>query len=312
MKFNCLIADKTHESILPLLASIGIKGVYRPEIKRPEILQLIPEYEGLIIRSKTKVDQELIQQAKKLKFVGRAGAGIDQLDVQALEARGIHIVNAPEGNRDAVGEHAVGMLLCLFNKIHIADAQVRQKIWDREGNRGEELAGKTVGIIGYGNMGRAFAKRLKGFEVTVLAYDKYKDDYTDEYASQATMAELFARADILSLHVPLTDETRFMVDVSYMQSFKKNIFLLNTARGELIRMETLVDLLSSGKLRGVATDVLENEKLNAYSSTETAQLEKLIQSDRIIFTPHVAGWSFQSYEKINRVLVEKIKSLNLT
>lgn len=312
MKINCLIVDKMHDSILPKLTEIGVEGNYRPDITREEILETIADYDGLIIRSKTKVDKELIDKAAKLKFIGRAGAGLDQLDMERLDARGIVVVNAPEGNRDAVGEHAVGMLLTLFNKIIQADTQVRNKIWDREGNRGEELMGKTVGIIGYGNMGQAFARRLSGFGVKVLAYDKYRVSYSDAFAEQATMEEIFQEADILSLHIPLTAESRFMIDVSYLNRFKKNIFLINTARGEIIKLETLATCLENGKIRGAVMDVLENEKLKSYSPAQDQMFERLVQSDKIIFTPHVAGWTFQSYEKINQVLVEKIKSLNLT
>ncbi len=311
MNKTCLIIDKAHESLLPMLQAIGYKADYRPEIQREELLQIIGNYEGLIVRSKTNIDEELIAKATRLQFVGRAGAGIDQLDVEALEKRNIHILNAPEGNRDALAEHTVGMLLCLFNKINWADQEVRNATWDREGNRGVELMGKTVGLIGYGHMGQAFARRLSGFGVQVLAYDKYKQNYGDAYAREATMQEIFEHTDVLSFHIPLTAETKYLVDVSYGNNFKRNIYLINTARGELIKMEVLAEMLENRKLKGVVLDVLENEKLNSLTPLQQAAFNKIIQLKNVVLTPHVAGWTFESYEKINQVLVSKIKLLNL-
>ncbi|MEK6477165.1 2-hydroxyacid dehydrogenase [Catalinimonas sp. 4WD22] len=307
---TCLIIDLMHESILSLLQQIGWQADYRPEIKREEILQVIHQYEGLIVRSKTTIDKEIVDRAEKLQWIGRAGAGLDQLDVNALEARNIKIVNAPEGNRDALGEHAIALLLSLFNKIHMADRQIRKGTWDREGNRGVELMGKTVGIIGYGFMGQAFARRLQGFSVKVLAYDKYKESYGDEYAQEASLNEIFEQADVLSLHVPLTEETYYMIDHQFLQKFRKDIYLLNTARGKNISFKTLVEALENGKLKGAALDVLENEKITQFTTEQQHYFNLLIHHDNVIFTPHVGGWTFESYEKINKTLVEKIKSLN--
>ncbi|MEM9831797.1 MAG: NAD(P)-dependent oxidoreductase [Bacteroidota bacterium] len=308
---NCLIVDKMHESIVPLLKDIGYRAEYRPQITRSEVLKIISQHEGIIVRSKLKIDQEFINKASKLQFVGRAGAGLDQLDEKALKANDIHILNAPEGNRDAVGEHAVGMILNLFNHINQADREIRKGVWDREGNRGVELMGKTVGIIGYGNMGQAFARRLVGFGVTILAYDKYRQNYGDAFAQQATMEELFRHVDILSLHVPLTEETHFLVNEAYLNQFYKNIFIVNTARGKVIKLASVVTTLASGKVQGAALDVLENEKLGQLSAAEQADFDQLRQSERVLFTPHVAGWTFESYEKINQTLVRKIKDLDL-
>lgn len=294
-----------------MLEGIGYKADYRPDIQREELLQIIGNYQGLIVRSKTNIDEALIAKATLLQFVGRAGAGIDQVDVEALQKRHIHMLNAPEGNRDALGEHAVGMLLCLFNKITWADQEVRKGKWEREANRGVELMGKTVGLIGYGNMGQAFARRLSGFGVRVLAYDKYKQTYGDAYAHEASMEEIFAQTDILSFHIPLTAETRYMVDVSYLNNFERNIFLINTARGELIKLEVLAEMLENGKVKGAVLDVLENEKLNTLTSSQQTAFHKIIQSKKVVLTPHVAGWTYESYEKINQVLVSKIKLLNL-
>lgn len=307
----CLIIDRMHESISPMLERIGLKPDYRPDIRREEVLNIIGGYTGLIVRSKTAVDRDLIERAVNLRFVGRAGAGLDQLDEKALVDRNIAVINAPEGNRDALAEHATGMLLALMNKMHTADRQVRKGIWDREGNRGVELMGKTVGLIGYGYMGQAFARRLNGFGVKVLAYDKYKENYGDAYARETSMEVLYESADILSLHVPLTPETLFFIDDKLLRRFHKDIFLLNTARGKLIQLKALSEAIESGKIRGAALDVLENEKLNSLSAEQRFYFNRLTRSERVLFTPHVGGWTFESYEKINQVLVDKIKTLNL-
>lgn len=306
---KCLIIDKMHESIVPMLQELGYQVDYKPDIKRKEILEDIHEYCGLVVRSKTAIDAELIAKAIQLKFVARAGAGIDQLDVESLEQRNIIIVNAPEGNRDALAEHAVGMLLSLFNKIHLADRQVRSGIWDREGNRGVELKSKTVGLIGFGYMGRAFAERLASFGCDIIAYDKYLKNYGTPAVREVSLDDIWENADILSLHIPLTPETRAMVNNSFIDKFKKPIYLINTARGEIGPFESIYYGLSTGKILGAALDVLENEKIGQLSPEQKHHFEKIIQSERVIFTPHVAGWTFESYEKINQVLTEKIKEL---
>ena len=307
---KCLIVDRMHECIIPLLEKAQYHVDYRPGLSRDEVLAVVAEYEGLIVRSKLAIDQELIERATALRFVGRAGAGLDQLDMDALTARGITVLNAPEGNRDALAEHMVGMLLGLLNKIYQADRQVRSGVWDREGNRGIELMGKTVGIIGYGYMGRAFARRLSGFGVNVLAYDKYKQQYGDAYAAEASMDMLYEQADIISFHVPLTEETRNMVDNAYLNQFKKDVFLLNSARGKIATLKTLAEALQQGKLRGAALDVLENEQLSTLTDLQRQYFRELSQSDRVLLTPHVAGWTYESYEKISRVLAQKIEALN--
>ncbi|MFP4095532.1 MAG: 2-hydroxyacid dehydrogenase [Cyclobacteriaceae bacterium] len=306
---SCLIIDDMHPSIIPLLEKVGWRVDYRPDIIRNEVLEIIHHYEGLIVRSKTEVDQEMIGRASQLRWIARAGAGLDQLNLKALEERNIRVVNAPEGNRDALAEHAIALLLALFNKIHTADREIRSGIWKREANRGTELMGKTIGIIGYGYMGQAFARRLQGFGVEVLAYDKYRHHYTDSYARQADMEEIFETTDVLSLHVPLTEETRFMLNEDYLNRFSKNIFLLNTARGKNISLKTLVSYLENGKLLGAALDVLENEKLATLTEEQKHWFERLVQMENVIITPHVGGWTHESYEKINQVLVNKIKGL---
>jgi D-3-phosphoglycerate dehydrogenase len=301
-----LIIDEMHQSIIPLLSDEGFEVDYRPDIKRTEIEAVIHLYQGLIIRSKTSMDRDLLVKAKQLKFIGRAGAGLDNIDFAYLEERNIPLFNAPEGNRDAVAEHAIGMLLALFNHIPYADLEVRNHIWERERNRGEELAGKTVGIFGYGNMGEAFAKKLQGFEVKVLAYDKYKKGFGGTIVEEVSFEKIQEEADILSVHVPLTGETRDFFSLEVINSFKKPYYFINTARGEVVRLETLNEALATGKMKGAVLDVLENEKLHSLTQGQLHAFRRLTARSNVLFSPHVAGWTFQSYEKINKVLVNKL------
>ena len=302
-----LIIDEMHLSILEMLKQEGHEVNYSPKITRPEILAQVGEYEGFIIRSKTPMDRELLEKAHQLKFIGRAGAGLDQIDLEYLESRGVKLFHAAKGNRDAVAEHAVGGLLALFNHVIKADQEVRKGIWDREGNRGHELMGKTVGIMGYGNMGGSFAKRLAGFGVRILAYDKYKKDFGNEQVEEVSWEKLKEEADILSIHVPLTPETRGFFTLKELKGFKKPFWLINTARGEVISFSVLNQALDQGIVRGAVLDVLENEKFQKFSESQKTEFERLAQRNNVIFSPHVAGWTFESYVKINEVLVQKIK-----
>ena len=304
-----LIIDDMHESITSLLTGIGLESDYKPDISKEELLSIIGNYEGILVRSKVFFGKDIIEKAAKLRFIGRAGAGLDNLDVEELSRRNIKLLNAPEGNRDAVGEQAIGMLLCLMNNVLRADREVRQQTWDREGNRGYELMGKTVGIIGYGYMGKAFARRLASFGCRVLAYDKYKKEYGDEFAKAATMEELQKEADILSLHIPLTSETKFMVSEEYLNAFKKPFWFINTARGEIVKIVEIAKAIQSGKIRGAALDVLENEKIKNLTPEQQEAFDYLKTSDKVLLTTHVAGWTFESYRKINETLVDKIKQI---
>lgn len=301
-----LIVDLMHESILGLLGKYGFEVTYAPKITREEILEQIASYEGIIIRSKTPLDRALLERATRLQFIGRAGAGLDQLDLDYLEERGVALFHAAKGNRDAVAEHAIGGILALFNHLNQADTQVRKGIWDREGNRGVELKGKTVGIFGFGNMGKAFSKRLKGFGVNVLAYDKYKKDFGKKGVQEVSWETLKKEVDVLSIHVPLTAETRDFFTLEELKSFAKPFWLINTARGEVIRMETLNQALDLGILKGLVLDVLENEKFERFSPDQKLQFELLAKRENVLFTPHVAGWTVESYQKINEVLVKQI------
>lgn len=304
---KCLIVDYMHESIEQDLLDIGVQSDYQPTITREEILNIISDYEGLIVRSKVKVDEDLVAHADKLLFVGRAGAGIDNLDEEILAEKNIAIFNAPEGNRNAVGEQCLGMLLSLMNNVVKADKEVRNLEWDREGNRGEELEGKTVAIVGYGFMGQSFAKKLKGLGVNILAYDKYKSDFGDDQVKQATMDEVYLEADIISLHIPLTEETRDMVDYDYIKQFAKKVYFINSSRGEVVPLEGVCKHMQEGKIKAAALDVLENEKLKTLTELQRKSFDYLSKTNKTILTPHVAGWSFESYERINKVLVGKIK-----
>jgi D-3-phosphoglycerate dehydrogenase / 2-oxoglutarate reductase len=303
-----LIIDEMHVSIIPLLEAEGYAVDYRPDIDRQEIMTIIGAYSGLIIRSKTPMDKLLIEKAHQLRFIGRAGAGLDKIDVDYLNERGIKLYHAAEGNKDAVGEQAVGMLLSLFNHIGKADQEVRKGIWLREENRGEELQGKTVGVVGYGNMGQAFAAKLQGFGVRIIVYDKYKSGFGGNGVEEVSLHYLQEQSDILSMHVPLTSETHNMLTLDFLGSFKKPIYLINTARGELISFFTLNAVLDRGILRGAVLDVLENEKFNNYSYEQQNEFEKLASRTNVLFSPHIAGWTHQSYVKINEVLIEKIKA----
>ena len=308
---NILIIDEMHESITSLLKKAGFESDYRPDITREEIINLNKQYIGFVVRSKTTIDEALLKGQHKIKFIARAGAGVDQCDVNYLSTRSIALLNAPEGNRDALGEHVVGMLLSLSNNLRHADMDVRNKVWDREGNRGFEISGKTIGLLGYGNMGSAVAEKLSGFGCRVIAFDKYKNKYGDLYAEQVPMEDIFEQSDVFSLHVPLTDETRNLVNLDYLEKFKKSIVFINASRGEIVPLKDLLKAMKNGKVRMAALDVLENEKLHFLTDSQAATFNELIKDDRVLFSPHVGGWSVESYAKINEVLVDKIKNLNL-
>lgn len=309
---KCLVVDPMHESLFGMMESLGWQVDYHPTITRNEIKNTHSGYAGLIIRSKTRVDQDLLGDHPTLRFVGRAGAGLDILDQHYLAEKNISVVHAAEGNRDAVGEFSIGILLALLRHVPRAHQEVMNGIWLRESNRGEEIMGKTIGVIGFGNMGQAFTQRLSGFGCKILVYDKYKHGFTNQLCQEADMKQIFQETDILSLHVPLTVETRGMVNTTYLSKFKKKIILLNTARGEIIPLGDLVEALHMGKVRGAALDVLENEKLNELTNHQKEAFRNLIGGGNVIFTPHIAGWTFESHIKINVALVEKIKALNLS
>ncbi|MCF6353244.1 MAG: NAD(P)-binding domain-containing protein [Cyclobacteriaceae bacterium] len=292
-----------------MLQKIGVEAISEPAITRGGIKEVIHTYDGLIIRSKTFVDEDLLANAQNLKFVARAGSGIDNLDADYLKSKSIHIINTPEGNRDAVGEHTIGLILNLLHNLQQGHQQVIQHIWDREGNRGAELSNKTVGIIGYGHMGSSLAKKLQSFGCKVIAYDKYHPNFRTDYAQSVALNQLKEESDILSLHIPLTSDTLNMTSDHFFNAFKKSLIFINTSRGEVAPLGSIVDALKSGKISKAGLDVLENEKLNTLSDSQQKDFDYLVESGKVIFTPHVAGWSTESYIRINKVLVKKIKSL---
>lgn len=302
-----LIADSMHPSLFNMLETQGWDYAYHPEYRREDIINALPEYEGLFIRSKTFVDRDVMQHAKKLRFIARAGAGLDLIDLDVANELGIEVFHAGEGNRDAVAEHMLGMLLGLLANIVKADKEVRNGVWDREGNRGVELMTKTVGLIGYGNNGGATAKRLSGFGCKVLAYDKYRDHYGDQFAEEASLEYIMQEADILSLHIPLTDETKYLIDEKFIEGFAKPFYLMNLSRGKVANLNAVVGGLKSGKIIGVCLDVLENEKLKTLTEDQQAVFDYLISSDRVVLTPHIGGWTHESYVRINEVLLRQIK-----
>lgn len=306
-KKKILIADKLHPKFKEEAEKMGFIVDDFPEISRNETLDIIADYEGIAIRTKFKIDRELIDAGTKLRFIARAGAGMDNIDMEYSNLKAIKCINAPEGNRTAVAEHTIGMLLSLMNNLRKSDIEVRNGVWDREGNRGVELYGKTVGIIGYGFMGMSFAKTLKSFGVNVIAYDKYKSDFSDEYTQEVSMEQIVKHSDILSLHIPLKRETRQLVDEEYLLHFKKPIFLLNTSRGEIVNTDAVLDAIKGGKILGAGLDVLEVEKFPALNNE--MWYNRLRNEDKVILSPHVAGWTVESYRKISEVLAEKLKAM---
>ncbi|MGL4583166.1 MAG: 2-hydroxyacid dehydrogenase [Flavobacterium sp.] len=304
--------DSNHPLMITQLAALGYTNVENYTDTKAEIEHIIHEYEGIIIRSRFSIDQSFLEKATNLKFIGRVGAGLENIDCIYAESQDIALIAAPEGNRSAVGEHALGMLLSLMNKLNLVDQEVRQGIWIREGNRGFEIEGKTVGIIGYGNMGNAFAKRLQGFDCEVIFYD-LKDGLENQYAKQVSLQELQERADILSLHTPQTSETMYLINESFINSFAKPFWFVNTARGKSVNTTDLVNALKSGKVRGAALDVLEYEKSsfeNMFSDNSLPEpMQYLIQAKNVLLSPHIAGWTFESKEKLAQVIIDKIKLL---
>lgn len=303
--------DKNHPILLNQLNDLGFTNHEDYTSSKSEIEAKIEAYDGIIIRSRFTIDQQFLNAATNLKFIGRVGAGLENIDCDYAEKKGVHLISAPEGNRNAVGEHALGMLLSLFNKLNKADREVRQGKWLREANRGIELDGKTVGLIGYGNMGKAFAKKLRGFDVDVLCYD-IKANVGDENCKQVSLEELQTTADILSLHTPQTELTINMVNSEFINKFKKPFWLINTARGKSVVTADLVNALETGKILGAGLDVLEYEKSsfeNLFTSSKMPTAFKyLINAENVLLTPHVAGWTVESNIKLAQTIVDKIKT----
>ena len=302
--------DSNHPLLIQQLNDLGFTNDEDYTSSKSEVEAKIQNYDGFIIRSRFKIDKPFLDKCTNLKFIGRVGAGLENIDCDYAESKGIKLIAAPEGNRNAVGEHSLGLLLSLFNKLNKADKEVRQGKWLREDNRGLELDGKTVGLIGYGNMGKSFAKKLRGFDVEVLCYD-IKPNVGDENCTQVSLQELQNKSDVLSLHTPQTELTKNMINQEFINNFKKDFWLINTARGTSVVTKDLVTALKSGKILGTGLDVLEYEKSsfeNLFSNNNMPEaFNYLIQAENVILSPHVAGWTFESNRKLAQTIVNKIK-----
>jgi D-3-phosphoglycerate dehydrogenase / 2-oxoglutarate reductase len=304
-----LFLDTVHFCLEELLTKNGMVCEHDTTSDKNKIENKIDGFDGIVIRSRIPLDEVLLQKATRLKFIARSGAGMENIDVDFALSKNIKLFNSPEGNRDAVGEHALGMLLMLMNLLKKADAEVRQLNWDREGNRGFEIAGKTIGIIGFGQMGSSLAKKLAGFDATILAFDKYKSNFGSSSVIESSLQEIFDRADIISFHIPLNDETKYYFNKNFIDQFKKPIYIINTSRGKVVNTNDLVEGLKSGKIFGACLDVLEYEK-SSFDLSENEKLNPslsyLIRSEKVILSPHVAGWTKESYYKLSKVLADKI------
>lgn len=301
-----LLLDKNHPLITEQLLAKNFILEEDFTSTYDEVCDKIKNYDGIIIRSRIPLDKNFLEQAQNLKFIARVGAGMENIDIPVAEKLGIQLINSPEGNRDSVAEHVVGMLLVLMNRLFIASQEVKNGIWKREENRGDELLGKTVGLIGYGNMGKATAKRLSGFGCKVVFHD-ILPGLSDEFATQVTLDELKDTAEVLSLHIPLTSETHYLIDEAFISEMKNNFYFVNTARGKNVETKSLVEGLKSGKVKGACLDVLEYEKSSfEHLETENEDLKYLLESEKAMITPHIAGWTHQSKEKLAQFIVDKI------
>lgn len=302
--------DTNHPQLINTLNQLGFTNHEDYTATKQTIETKIQDYHGIIIRSRFSIDKPFLDAAKNLKFIARVGSGLENIDCDYAQKKGIALIAAPEGNSNAVGEHALAMLLALFNKLNKANTEIKQGNWLREENRGTELDGKTVGIIGYGNTGKAFAKKLSGFDVQVLCYD-IKDQVANNHAKQVTLKEFQKQVDIVSLHTPQTEATLNMINTEFINQFTKPFWFINTARGKSVVTNDLVVALKSGKILGAGLDVLEYEKTSFENLTTTALPEAfqyLIQAQNVILTPHVAGWTIESKEKLAQTIVDKIKT----
>ncbi|RAJ04167.1 D-3-phosphoglycerate dehydrogenase [Chitinophaga skermanii] len=306
MKPQVLITAKVHPYLIEQLETKGFSITYKPSITYDEVKDTINQFTGLIVTTRIKIDRPVIDHASQLQWIGRLGSGMELIDVPYAESKGIRCVSSPEGNAEAVGEQAVGMLLALANNIVKSNIELRDGIWERELNRGFEIGGKTIGIIGFGHTGGAFARKLRGFDVNILAYDKYKTGFSNEYVKEASLEDLFAEADIISTHLPLTPETQHLVNLQFLKSFAHPIVYINTSRGKVLNTADLLIALEEGIVSGACLDVLENEKVATYNETEKSQLHALATHPKVVITPHIAGYSHEASIKMAQYVLQKL------